>query len=209
MADHLSYIRIRGLEGDPEECFQGIGTSGGDGTGGSPSAPFEWGAIPEEALSLIEQYTNDLNDWITKAQDYDPESADRGLPGSRMLPAVIGAAPLIPAIIGTITTGGAALPAVAAVMLSQTLMGVVGSSIQNYAATLDPNSAQSLLKKAFLYKDGAVWKSIFKQALLYDIDSENKDQSVLNDRLKDLLFNDEEIDFGAFRAYLRGKVIEY
>lgn len=209
MPDHLSYIRIIGLESeDQEECFQGIGGTTTTTPGNGNTAPLDWGEIPEEALSLISQYTSDINDWITKAEAYDPDASDRGMK-SRMLPAIIGAAPIIPAIIGTVASGGIALPAVAAVMLSQTVMNLVGTAVQNYAATLDPNSPQSLLKKAFLYKDGTTYKSILKQALLYDLDESHKNQSVLTDRLKDLLFNDEEIDFGAFRAWLRGKLIEY
>lgn len=212
MADHLAYIRIKGLELDPEECFQGMSTDSTDNVSGGDngnSKPTDWGTIPEEALTMINQYITDVNAWIEKAVAYDPSGADRGISRERGLPAIVGAAPMIPAIIGTVATGGAALPAIASVMLSQTIMGLIGASIQNYAATLDPNSPQSLLRQALMYKDGATWKSILKQALLFDLDDNHKNTSVLNQRLKDLLFQDQEIDWGAFREYLRGKIIEY
>lgn len=206
MRNHLDFIRIRGLVDSNTECFQGLGSSsssftvGGSGSGSTPA--LEWGNIPDEAITLLSQYTQDINDWLQKAEAYDPDTSDRGLP------AIIGAAPLIPSIVTAIATGGASLPALAVGFLGQAIMNLVGTAIGNYAASLDPNSPQAIMKKAWLYKDGSNYKSILQKAFLYDMDS-SKNNSALNDRLKDLRFNDEEIDFGAFRVWLRGKMIEY
>jgi hypothetical protein len=182
MADHLDYIRIRGLESSEAEVFQG---AVGEGTSDGESAPaLDWGEIPAEAVTMLGQYTEDVNAWLTKMQSYDPTAESRDITAL--------AVPAIPLITALVATGGAALPAVATVMVTQALVNTVGTAVQNYAQQFDQNSLEYIMRTALLYKD-----------------DKNVEQSVLNDRLSDLAYVDQVIDFGPFRVHIKGKMIEY
>ncbi len=175
------YIGIRGLEGT--EAFQGIvSNSVSVGQPGEDTPGLDWGAIPDEAVSLLSEYTADMNAWLSTMQDYDPDTQ------ARDLPAVI---PAIPTLLATLATGGASLPAVATVFIGQTLINIVGTIIENYAKSFHPNSVEAILKKALIFQE------------------EDEDKSVLNERLSDLAYVDQIIDFGAFRVHIRGKLIEH
>jgi hypothetical protein len=178
------YIGIRGLDG--QEPFQGVGgesTSDEEGSIG-----LEWGEMPEETVTLMSQYTDDINAWLDEIKTY--EASDDG---TRGLPAELPAVPAIPAIMAALaSTGGAALPAVATVMISQALVNTVGSALQNFAAKYDKNSLEYIMRKSLLYKD-----------------NDGNECSVLDDRLSDLAYVDQIIDFGPFRVHIKGKMIEY
>lgn len=213
MADHLAYIRVAGLESDPEECFQGLGIS--SSVPGVTPAPggttnLEWGEIPAEALTMLQQYTEDLNAWIETTKDYDPDS------GARAVPAVIQESmPAIPILLGTLATGGTALPAVATVLLSQAILNWVGSAVADYAENFDENSPRNLFKKAFLYtEEGNANEllSILKKAYLYqiEIDGQNETHSVLKDKLEDLTLMDAELKYADNTSlHIKGKVLNH
>jgi hypothetical protein len=167
--DHLDYIRIRGLEDSDTEVFQGIGgnvsdSTGGGSSGSAPAAP-EWLGIPEDAVTMLLKYTTDLNTWLQSAADYTPDT--RG--------DMLELAPYVPEIVSTVAaggaivaTGGAAVPAVGTILATQALLNFVGARVSEYAKSLDPNSPQNLIKKAFLYQDASDdLKSILGKALLY------------------------------------------
>jgi hypothetical protein len=59
MADHLDYIRIRGLEDSKTEVFQGIGAPGGGG-GSAPGLPGIPTPVPEPDRTLINTLLSDL-----------------------------------------------------------------------------------------------------------------------------------------------------
>lgn len=183
MADHLDFIRIQGLEVSDAEIFQGVSVGAGDSSGES-GLNLEWGEIPEEAVSLLSQYTDDVNAWLTAVQNYDPTAETRAITDL--------AIPAIPLITSIVATGGASLPAVATAMAVQAVISTSGPALQNIANRFDSNSLEYIMRKAMLYKD-----------------SKDVEQSVLNDRLSDLAYVDHEIDFGAFRVYIKGKMIEY
>lgn len=232
MSDHLSYIKIAGLSADAEECFQGFGgssvtTTPGTTTGtGSTST---WLGIPEDAVNLVLQYTTDLNAWLKSAAEYTPSS--RG--------ATLEVLPAIPELLAPIVTGGAiaiaapaAVPAIGTVLVTQALLNFVGGQVGEYAKSLDPNSPQNLIKKAFLYQDaGDDLKSILGKALLYldpadkvthesvldtalnydiDIDSKTEHHSVLKDKIEDLSLVDAELKYADNTSlYIKGKVLQH
>lgn len=185
--DHLSFIRIRGLESEESEVFQGASGGGelsltpGDGV---TAQALEWGEIPEEAVSLLGTYTDDVNAWLVGMQAYDPDDESRGITDLAL--------PAIPALLTTLATGGASLPAVATIFVTQAIVNIIGSALQNYAQSFDKNSLEAIMRKAMLYKD-----------------AEGTERSVLDDRLSDLAYVDTVIDFGPFRAHIKGKMIEY
>jgi hypothetical protein len=188
MADHLDYIRIRGLESGADEMFQGaLGCGASDGSADSAPA-LEWGDMPEDVVTMLGQYTDDVNAWLTEMQSYDPSEAARGITALAIPPAV-------PALFTALALSGAgvpALPVVATVMVTQAIVNTMGSSLQSLANRYDANSLEYIFRKAMLYKDAG-----------------NVEQSVLNDRLSDLAYVDEIIDFGPFRVHIKGKMIEY
>lgn len=181
MADHLDFIRIQGLEVSDAEVFQGV--SGG-GSADESGLNLEWGEMPEEAVSLLSQYTDDVNAWLTKIQNYDPSADTRAITDL--------AIPAIPLITPIVATGGASLPAVAMAMAVQAVISTAGPALQNIANRFDENSLEYIMRTAMLYKD-----------------AENVEQSVLDKRLSDLAYVDQVIDFGPFRVYIKGKMIEY
>lgn len=204
MSSSLDYIGIRGLEG--AEPFQGsAGGSGSTTTTTTPAATtaLEWGDLPDEAISLLSEYTADINTWLQQAADYDPTAESRAL-----LPAI----PAIPEVLTTIASGALSLPATAVIILEQVLMNAIGSMLQNYADSFDENSPANIMKKAWLYKDeNEEWQSILNKAMLYFTTDEQGKQianSILGDRLADLAFVDAKIDFGFMAVYLKGKMIE-
>jgi hypothetical protein len=218
MSDHLDYIRIRGLSGGKAEVFQGAaGADGGGSTvtsgGGSETQQEDWTAIPQEAVDELQQYTTDVNAWLDQVK-----AQSRALAGSRGGREITALVPYVPNVVSTlaaggaiVATGGAALPAVATVMATQAVMNLVTPAIQNYAASLDENSPQNLLKKAFLYEKDGEQHSILGQAFLTP---ENESalkalQDILDQRLSDLAYVDETIDFGFCRVHIKGKMIEY
>lgn len=227
MADHTDYIRIRGLNSGDAEVFQGLGAvSFPDESEPSPVTPspgLEWGEIPEDAIRMVGEYTASLNDWMAEAAQYDADSGSRALP-----PALLANLPVVPLITSIVATGGISLPAVATVLISQVIMNLVGSAISNYAASLDPNSPQNILKKAFLWDNNGTPESILKTAMLRVSDPE---KSILRDRLtaliteltnttgavtnleqplKDLALVDETIQFGDdMKARIKGKALEF
>lgn len=183
--DHLDFIRIQGLEVSDAEVFQGV--SGGDvsqspGDGDTPM--LDWGDMPEEAVSLLSQYTDDVNAWLTKIQTYDPADDTRAITDLSI--------PAIPLITSIVATGGASLPAVATAMAVQAVISTAGPALQNIANRFDSNSLEYIVRKAMLYKD-----------------KDGVEKSVLDDRLSDLAYVDQVIDFGAFRVHIKGKMIEY
>ncbi len=221
MADHLSYIKIRGLEGDPEECFQGLGISG-ESTSPGGTTSLEWGEIPTEALEALNSYTGEIQAWLQAAAEYDPDSGARDL-----LPAL----PLVPAVIGTVVSGGTALPAIATVFMGQILMNLVGTALQSFAENLDENSPRNLFKKAFLYsdpsdvntlksilgkatlylpEDGQIYQSVLDDGLMYDIaiDGATEHHSVLKDKLEDLSLVDVTLKYADnTNLSVKGKVL--
>lgn len=208
--DHLDFIRIRGLNSAETEVFQGA-AGGGSVSGGTVTTQSDWTAIPEEAIEMINTYTDDLNTWL---QGVNEEAEARGLKSRE----VTTLAPYVPNIISTaaaggaiIATGGAALPAIATMMITQTIGNLVGQAVQNYIASQDENSPANILKKAFLYDDAGTLESILGTALLQLTEEEKsilqQRLTELNDAVKDLRYNDEVIDFGGARLHLRGKVI--
>jgi hypothetical protein len=208
MADHLDFIRIRGLQSADTEVFQGA--SGGGTSSAAPGSPgdtTEWVGIPEETIELVEGYTTDLNEWMRGIN----ESTARALGRSRDVTDLV---PYVPNIIGgvgaIVGTGGAALPAVATVMMSQVIANLVGQAVQNYIASKDENSPANILKKAFLYEEDSTTKSILLKALLESVDGTQESRvDELIEELKALQYNNEEVDFGPFRIHLRGKVLDY
>lgn len=181
------YIAIRGLKTSDQEVFRGIGGSSSSAPstpGDGDDADLDWGEIPEDVVTTMIQYTEDLNSWMSQMS-----AAAAPADGSRNLPAI---PPAVPALLTALATGGASLPAVATVLVSQAVVNIVGSALQNLAQRFDPNSLESIVRKALLYKDG-----------------DGTEQSVLNDRLSDLAYVDTVLDFGPFRAHIRGKMIEY
>jgi hypothetical protein len=180
------YIAIRGLKTSDTEVFRGIGggSSGtGDG-GGGDTIGLEWGEIPEEAVNMLGTYTDDVNAWLTAMQSYDPNDGSRSITDL--------AIPAIPALFTALATGGASLPAVATMFVTQAIVNIVGTAVQNYAKSFDNNSLEAIMRKAMLYKD-----------------AEGTERSVLDDRLSDLAYVDQVIDFGPFRVHIKGKMIEY
>jgi len=133
-----------------------------------------------------------------------------GLPAIPSLPAIIGGAGAI------VATGGAALPAVATIMITQTIMNLAGSQLEQIRNNWDPNSPINVFKKAFL-KDG---KSILSEAWLQS----GSEPSILKDRLtalaaevtkleqplKDLALIDLIVQFGDdLKARIKGKALEF
>jgi len=178
----VDYIAIRGLKSSDTEVFRGIGgSSGSSNPDDGDTIGLEWGDMPDEAVTMMSQYTEDVNAYLTEMQNYDPSS--------RALPAVI---PAVPALLTALATGGAALPAVATVMVTQAIVSTVGSQLQNLANRFDSNSLEYIMRKSLLYKD-----------------AEGNERSVLDDRLSDLAYVDQIIDFGPFRVHIKGKMIEY
>jgi hypothetical protein len=217
MADHTDFIRIRGLESSDTEVFQGLGAAsltvsgpgGGDSGGTSPG--MEWGEIPETVLTMISDYSQELNDWIAKAIRYDEESGTRAL-----VPELLDDLPVVPMALATVATGGLSLPAVATTMLAQVLMNHVGTAVANYAEAQDPNSPSNVLRKALIKDD----KSILAEALL----QAGADPSILQARLtelvektgnleqplKDLALVDVIIQLGDdLKARMKGKALEF
>jgi len=179
------YIAIRGLKSSDTEVFQGIGGGSSDASpGDGDTIGLEWGEIPEEAVSLLGTYTDDVNAWLVKMQAYDPNDDTRGITDLAL--------PAIPALLTTLATGGASLPAIATMFVTQAIVNIVGSALQNYAQSFDNNSLEAIMRKAMLYKD-----------------AEGTERSILDDRLSDLAYVDTVIDFGPFRAHIKGKMIEY
>jgi hypothetical protein len=179
------FIAIRGLQSSDTEVFQGIGGGSSEADlGGGDTIGLEWGEIPEEAVSMLGQYTDDVNAWLVAMQSYDPSDGSRGITDL--------AIPAIPALFTALATGGASLPAVATMFVTQAIVNIVGTAIQNYAKSYDPNSLEAVMRKAMLYKD-----------------ADGDERSVLDDRLSDLAYVDQVIDFGPFRVHIKGKMIEY
>lgn len=207
--DHLDFIRIRGLQSADSEVFQGAAGGTSSTAPGSPGEGenTEWVGIPEETIELVEGYTTDLNEWMKGIN----ESTDRALGRSRDVTDLVPYVPNIITGIGAIVgTGGAALPAVATVMMSQVIANLVGQAVQNYIASQDETSPANILKKAFLYPEDGVSKSILLKALLNAVDGTQESRvDELVEALKALQYNDEEVDFGPFRVHLRGKVLDY
>lgn len=212
--DHTDYIRIRGLQDSETEVFQGVaaGGSSDDSGGGAPGEGTPaYSAFPVDALDQMTRYVTDMQAWQKEAEAYDPE-ADTS---RSVLPAI----PAMPSIFATLVaagTGAVSLPVLATGFITQSLLLAAKTSIETYVKTLNPNSLEMLFKKAFLYKDtgSTEYQSIVKKALLYALaDTEDtsttKCRSIIKEYLEALQYNDEELDFGAFRAYLRSKVIEY
>lgn len=214
MADHLDFIKVRGLETPEEdEVFQGLGGAAltVDAAGGT-SQSLEWGEIPADAIDMVSTYTQDLQTWLAEAVRYDPDSGSRAL-----VPELLDDLPVVPLVVGSVVaagTGAVTLPAVATVMLSQVIMNLVGSSIANYAESLDENSPVNLLKKAFLYDNNGTQESILKTALLRLTDAE---KSILQAQLKgiqegveDLSFLDAELKFADNTSlHVKGKVLNH
>lgn len=155
MSDHLDFIRIQGLEVSDSEVFQGV--SGGDvslspGDGDAPM--LDWGEMPEEAVTLLSQYTDDVNAWLTKIQTYDPDDDTRAITDL--------AIPAIPLITSIVATGGASLPAVATAMAVQAVISTAGPALQNIANRFDENSLEYIMRTALLNAK----ESILKQAWL-------------------------------------------
>jgi hypothetical protein len=208
----LDYLDMLGMEPSGLECLQGVSgntctrTSGGS----TDTAAVAWSGFPEEAVNLILNYTTKLNAWLKSAAEYTPGS--RGLE-LEVLPA-------IPELLTTVAAGGAlvatapaAVPAVGTILVTQALLNVAGGQVGEYAKSLNPNSPQNLIKKAFLYQDESTesteLKSILGKALLYLQTGETEHKSGLIDGLADLKYNDEVVDFGSVRIHHKGKVIEY
>lgn len=221
--DHLNFIRIRGLTGNPAEVFQGAsGPDGGGSTitsgGGSGGAGgSDWTEIPPEALESISKYTDDINSYIDQVN-----AQTRSLARSRGSRETTAIAPYVPNVMSTlgaagaiVATGGAALPAVATVMAVQVGMNIIGQAVQNFAMANDENSPQAIMKKAFLYDESGTQHSILGTALLTaEYESVMKTalqqlQDILDQRLSDLAYVDETIDFGFARLHIKGKMIEY
>ena len=215
MADHLDFIRIRGLESSDDEVFQGLGGAAVtvEGPGGTPgtSPGFDWGEIPQEVLSMISDYSQELNAWIAQAVRYDEDTGSRSL-----VPELLDDLPIVPMALATVATGGLSLPAVATTMLAQVLMNHVGTAVANYAEAHDVNSPINLLRKAFLKDD----KSILGEAFLRD----GSDPSILKERLtalieeltnttsavEDLTFIDAEIKYADNTSlHAKGKVLHH
>jgi len=191
MSDHLDFIRIRGLEDSELEVFQGIGAtgSGGSSDGGTTPAT-EWSAFPIDAIEMMETYTDGMIAWQKEAEAYTPDDPTRGM---------LATIPSVPAILGSLAlagTGAVSLPVLATGLITQSLLLMLKTAVENYAKSIDANSLEMLFKKAFLFKEGET------------IDPA-KFQSIVKRCLEDLRYNDEELDFGAFRAWLHGKIIEY
>lgn len=191
--DHLAFIRIRGLQSAETEVFQGAAGGGGPVDGGTVTTQSDWTAIPEEVIAAISTYTDDLNSWL---EGMNAEARSRGVK-SREVTAL---APYVPNIISTaaaggaiVATGGAAVPAVATMLVTQTISNLIGQAVQNYISANDENGLAYIMKKALLY------------------DNQNGDEkaSVLNDRLSDLAYVDETVDLGFCRVHIKGKMIAY
>lgn len=213
MADHTDFIRIRGLESADTEVFQGLGAASlaVAGPGGGGGSEMDWGEIPETVLTMISDYSEDLNTWIAKAIRYDEDTGTRAL-----VPELLDDLPVVPMALATVATGGLSLPAVATTMLAQVLMNHVGTAVANYAEAHDVNSPVNLLKKAFLKDD----KSILGEAWLQNGD----EPSIVKDRLtaliaeltntttavEDLTFLDAEIKYADNTSlHAKGKVLHH
>jgi hypothetical protein len=214
MADHTDFIRIRGLESSAEEVFQGLGGASLSVSEAGGDEDTEWTAIPEDVVALISTYTDEVKTWLATVEDYEPpEDGSRGVSG---LPAI----PSLPAIIAgagaIVATGGAALPAVATLMVTQVIMNLAGSQLEDIRHNFDPNSPINVFKKAFL-KNG---KSILSEAWLQS----GSEPSILQARLteliektgnleqplKDLALIDAIIQFGDdMKARIKGKALEF
>ncbi len=225
MADHLSYIRIRGLEADPEECFQGLGASGlpsspGGGTGGGTGAPLEWGEFPQEVLTAIVDYASQQDTWLKNIEEVERQYYESEYGMTRGLPAVVENAPLVPVIIGTIASGGATLPVIVGEILIQIGFSVANAQLRKMFRNLDPDSPENqqkelinVLKKALLYaKAGETTPehSILDNALNYDlaIDGKTEHHSVLKDKLEDLALVDVTMKYADnTNLSVKGKVL--
>jgi hypothetical protein len=224
MADHTDFIRIRGLESSDEEVFQGLGAASltVSGTGGGDSEDTDWTMIPQDILDQVDTYSTALKEWLVQADNYTPPddvtsrgARDMSLPPAPELTTIIGGVGAI------VATGGAALPAVAVTLLTQTLLNMAASQLESFKKSLDPNSIENLFKKAFLWKDGLSLKSILGTAFLQLSESE---KSILQARLtelvektgnleqplKDLALIDAIIQFGDdMKARIKGKALEF
>ena len=194
LADHLDFIRIRGLEDSDTEVFQGLGASGlptspgsgpGNGTGGgtgSTPAALDWGTVGDEVLTQLQQYYTAQQDWLTQMEalgDQQEQAASAAQSrGVRELPAVIPNAPMIPVLLATLATGGASVPVVLGEILIQVGLSVADAQLRKLFNRLDPNSPENQIK-------------------------------ALVEAINDLKYNDEVVDFGAVRIHHKGKVIEY
>lgn len=156
MADHLDYIRIRGLTSSDAEVFQGIGAASlaaSESTGGSTSTGVEWGEIPADAIQMVSDYTTALNEWLAEAIRYDENTGTRAL-----VPELLDNLPVVPIVTTALATATApvSLPAAATVMLSQVLLNQVGNMVAQYAEAQDPNNPANILRKALLYDDESI-----------------------------------------------------
>lgn len=216
MADHTDFIRIRGLESAETEVFQGMGaaslTVSGPG-GGSGGTSTIWEAIPEDVISLVTSYTEEVKSWLQTVEDFVPtEDGSRGVSGLPALPVL----PIIFTGAALALSGGAAVPAIATLMITQSLMNRAGAQLEEIRHNCDPNSPINVFKKAFL-KDG---KSILSEAWLQS----GSEPSIVKDRLtavaaeitkleqpiKDLSLVDVIIQLGDdLKARIKGKALEF
>lgn len=212
MADHLDFIRIRGLESSDDEVFQGLGAASvvpGETPGTSPG--MEWGEIPETVLTMISDYSQDLNTWIAKAIRYDEDTGSRAL-----IPELLDDLPVVPMALATVATGGLSLPAVATTMLAQVLMNHVGTAVANYAEAQDPNSPANILRKALLYNDESIIRERIT-ALIEElmntteaVSSVTTELTNTTEAVEDLTFIDAEIKYADNTSlHAKGKVLRH
>lgn len=224
MADHLDFIRIRGLESAETEVFQGISgdlqVSGSSGGGSTNS--ITGGFDPTALIDELSNSFGDLWGWVSQQQGEGEE--ERSLSrGSRMVPALIVGG--LPAVIGALA------PVVAATATVSATHSVISEFIRSIVDFINPTSDQwrlygienrleeirDILKNGLIYEEGLLGtdKSILDTGLLKTVDGVkvsrlgdmNFDDIV--EALEALQYNDEEIDFGPFRARLRSKIIDY
>lgn len=218
MADHLAYLRIYGLQGDAAECFESI-SAGSAGSSGTSSAA----ATGTDMTSFFESVADSFSgiwEWITgqvPAEETTEESTARGTRRARFLPAVVTAglpalfAALPPAMIGA---GAIALATSSVSQLTEAFFDdyIDTSSERHKLQDIEDRLTElvELFRTAFIYEDGILQldQSILYKALLEENDENDELKSYL-EYLKDLRYNDEVLDFGAFRAHLKGKIIQY
>lgn len=217
MSDHLDYIRIRGLEDSKAEVFQGIGAAAADTTTTPITAPAEDTTRIADALEkgLLTTDDNDelqsifakplpeaIKTWMASCESFLAGSAlttwidncwatdaanvaakDAALTADPPLPVPV-PTPMPP--IPWLPT----LPVLPPTGPTDLVWQVIMYFLKRYIVKL----VQEFLRKLIGKLPGVIERP--------------PDFNKLLDAIGQLKYNDEEIDLGAFRMYLRSKIIE-
>jgi len=234
MADHLDFIRIRGLESSDDEVFQGLGAAeiSNQIATGSQTDGSAFDGVSEFFESIADSWET-LWDFITgQATNADPgddEETPRGR--SRAIGALV---PAVTSIVPLLSGLPAVIKGVAIFFVLPNIINAIVNDIEDVIQDqVDPNSIRSGIKKihqrlndiddhlktALIWEDGilGIDKSILGTSLMegeaslvrIGIDDQRASLQDLKAAIESLQYNDEEIVIGDLHAYLRNKIVEY